>query len=495
MKILKKLMQFSIILSSFCIISCNGGSTPSPTPTPDPTPTPTPDPEPDPKPEDKLWDHTQDYLRNGKREINFYNLNDTHGIIEASSSEPGIAKIATYLNTEKSKDPDSYVFTSSGDMWQGSADSNLTRGKLMVDWMNYVGCSAQALGNHEFDWSIDAIKENTLLSNFPYLGCNIVYKDTGGAVDFVKPYTTVTANGVHIGIIGAIGEGITSSITSKYVKNLKFDNPYSYVKEYSTYLRNNGADFILFLYHNSTYSISSSLAPYIDGAFGGHNHRTEKTLLEGTIPCIECGSNGKYMSHICASFDFNTSTISYGDCNYNSISTNLAEDSETLAIRAKYADEIDAAKNEKVANLTTTIAGENLITYAEQCMYRYYCNELGGDKPIYRVSHNQTRPPKALYQGIITYGDIYQLFPFDNVICLTTVETRYAKDSYTSYYPLGTTITDDMKSEDGRIYVLSIDYLVTSESYAKYYNIIEAFNDACIREVIKSYLAKDYPLN
>jgi 2',3'-cyclic-nucleotide 2'-phosphodiesterase (5'-nucleotidase family) len=33
-------------------------------------------------------------------------------------------------------------------MWQGSADSNITRGRLVVDAMNQMGFSAMAIGNH-----------------------------------------------------------------------------------------------------------------------------------------------------------------------------------------------------------------------------------------------------------------------------------------------------------------------------------------------------------
>lgn len=108
--------------------------------------------------------------------IDFYTMNDTHGAVEyiEDSRQAGIAKISSYVRNEAIANPDNSVILSSGDMWQGSADSNLTNGLVMVDWMNLVGFEAMAIGNHEFDWGADRIAENALEANYPFLGINIL---------------------------------------------------------------------------------------------------------------------------------------------------------------------------------------------------------------------------------------------------------------------------------------------------------------------------------
>jgi hypothetical protein len=72
------------------------------------------------------------------------------------------------------------VFLSSGDMWQGGSSSNSTKGKIVTDWMNYLGFEAMALGNHEFDWGTDAIRENVDIVFIDYLqllGDDIINKE------------------------------------------------------------------------------------------------------------------------------------------------------------------------------------------------------------------------------------------------------------------------------------------------------------------------------
>ena len=61
--------------------------------------------------------------------IDFYNINDLHGKIFDGELHPGVDEMTTYLrNAQATKD--NVILLSSGDMWQGSAESNLTAGAL-----------------------------------------------------------------------------------------------------------------------------------------------------------------------------------------------------------------------------------------------------------------------------------------------------------------------------------------------------------------------------
>ena len=88
--------------------------------------------------------------------LDLYEVSDFHGAVdfkESSSGEayPGLARMATYFNQKRADNPGGTLLLSSGDMFQGSADSNSTRGFMVNYCMNYMGFDAMALGNHEFD--------------------------------------------------------------------------------------------------------------------------------------------------------------------------------------------------------------------------------------------------------------------------------------------------------------------------------------------------------
>ena len=468
---------------------------------------PTVDPDTSDAPE-IVWDASQDSMRTGNQTVDFYNFNDLHGSIELSGNEPGIARISSYLKERKTANPGGYVFTSTGDMWQGSADSNITKGKLVVDWMNYEGCAAMALGNHEFDWTIDVILANQERANFPFLACNILNKETGKAVDWAKPYTTITRNGVHVGIIGAIGEGITTSIISSNVRGLTFDNPDGYVVKWSNYLKDNGADVILFLYHFAPEDTNTSLGKYVDGVFGGHDHKEAKKYLSNSVPALEAQANGKGVSRISMKYDFSKKEVSYGVCNNSQIYPNYYEDNpEVVEIKNQYADQINAVKNEQVAKIDRYMDAYNDIPLLyDRYAYQYYKNDIGGNRDIKFVVTNTAR--SGLNAGIITYGDIYKALPFDNRLTLCRAKGKDIRNitSYTSsrwYLPgVSETLIDrnDISgylSPNDEYYFLAIDYVSTYENYASWINIDETFMEeaALPRNIVKKYMGIEFPIS
>ena len=91
--------------------------------------------------------------------IDFYAVNDLHGKFCDTDKQPGVDELATYFNNAEITD-ENVVILASGDMWQGTAESYLTRGRIITEWMNEVGFVSMTLGNHDFDWGEDAIKEN-----------------------------------------------------------------------------------------------------------------------------------------------------------------------------------------------------------------------------------------------------------------------------------------------------------------------------------------------
>jgi 2',3'-cyclic-nucleotide 2'-phosphodiesterase/3'-nucleotidase len=157
-------------------------------------------------------------------------------------------------------------------MWQGSSESNMTKGKILVDWMNQLDFTAMAIGNHEFDWGEEYIASNAAFAEFPFIAINIYDRATNQLVDYCSPSVMVDRDGLQIGIIGAIGDCYSSIAVDKC------DDVYfkvgrdltNLVKNEADRLRREGADFIVYLIHDgygnsSSGSLSSSqMSSYYD---------------------------------------------------------------------------------------------------------------------------------------------------------------------------------------------------------------------------------------
>ncbi|MBO7303255.1 MAG: hypothetical protein J6U68_03615, partial [Clostridia bacterium] len=130
--------------------------------------------------------------------LDFYAINDLHGKFCDTDTQPGVDNLATYLKTRADYD-DNVILLSSGDMWQGAAESNLTNGLILTEWMNELDFVSMTLGNHEYDWGEDAIKKNLEVAEFPFLAINVYDKSTGRLADYCTPSVMVERDGLQIG--------------------------------------------------------------------------------------------------------------------------------------------------------------------------------------------------------------------------------------------------------------------------------------------------------
>ncbi len=109
--------------------------------------------------------------------IKILHINDLHGHILPEKIgnflAGGAACLAGLINEQRAANPEGTVLLSAGDMFQGTPISNVFRGKPVIEIMNYLKFDAMTLGNHEFDWGIDALQDIIKLCSCPVLGANI----------------------------------------------------------------------------------------------------------------------------------------------------------------------------------------------------------------------------------------------------------------------------------------------------------------------------------
>ena len=460
-----------------------------------------------------FWDETQDSLRFGSKNIDFYSLNDFHGATEFDEDnyEPGIKKLSTYLKNAKNDNPDGFVLTSSGDMWQGSADSNITRGRLVNDWMNLADFSAMNLGNHEFDWTINTINTNQATAEFPFLACNIIEDDTNQPVDWVEPFTTITRKGVHIGIIGAIGEGITNDILASNVEGLTFANPEPYVVSWAQYLRNNGADIVLYLLHDTVTNISSIEGNAVDAIFGGHSHDGESSPSSNySTTAIQAWYNGRDVGHIDLTYSFTSESVTASEGEILDTRSyrlaSLTDDAETSSMYQTYLDnEISVIKDEIRLPNGPGIEKSDIPNIYNQYAYRYFKEfiDTANSYEIFMVQTNSAR--SAIASGDITYGMIYKALPFDNALYLVSVRgsdiSGTLSDYGTFYVPSensqisGSSLYNYLTPSE-TYYVLMVDYIALKYPFCNVVTVAETYTEenALPRNIVSHYIP-GYPAN
>jgi 5'-nucleotidase len=246
-----------------------------------------------------------------------------NGHVEAPKpGEPGVVwgglpLLASYVDTLRQENPGRVIVVDSGDMWQGTLESNLSEGEPVVHAYNLLGYAAAAVGNHEFDFGPigpdpiphkpgddphGALKRNAAIADFPLLSANMTDKATGKAPAWAQPYTIVRAGGARIGIIG-LSTADTPNVTMRAnVLTLDFTDPVSATIAAAKELRAQKVDAIIVIAHiggrctkvDEPHSIEScdrqqeamhyleALPPgTIDAFFGGHTHAQMRQFVNG----------------------------------------------------------------------------------------------------------------------------------------------------------------------------------------------------------------------
>ena len=95
--------------------------------------------------------------RTGTVEVKLAGINDFHGHIEEEGNIVGLAKMATYIKSKKSEGA---LVLNSGDMWQETFLASECKGTVISKAFRTSGVDVNTLGNHDFDWGVDAIRLN-----------------------------------------------------------------------------------------------------------------------------------------------------------------------------------------------------------------------------------------------------------------------------------------------------------------------------------------------
>ncbi len=377
--------------------------------------------------------------------IDIFSINDLHGKIMDADSHPGVDELTTYL--DNAREEGNVILLSAGDMWQGSAESNTTKGELMTEWMNGAGFDAMALGNHEFDWGEEYIANNSEIAEFPLLAINVYERANQQRADYCESSVMIQREGVKIGIIGAIGD-CYSSVAPDHTKGIYFQTGQhltSLVKKESKALREQGADFIIYVIHDGYGENIKNGEPtlargqlgsfyddtlsdgYVDLVFEAHTHRTYTYQDQyGVYHMQHGGDNNGGISHA-------EVRIHAIDGTWQVVDTDLVktseyehlEDSPLISnLLDEYADQL-AASYDAIGNLNHACLGDDLRQkvadlYYEEGMERWgdaYDIVLGG-------GFISIRDPGYLPRGPVTYAQLMGLFPFDNELVLCSVKGR-----------------------------------------------------------------------
>lgn len=362
----------------------------------------------------------------GKKAISLLSMNDFHGSLAGDAKNPGVTKLATYFNVEKKANPNGTVILSAGDMFQGSADSNLLYGSPVMAMMNDIGFEAMAIGNHEFDWGLNKLRGLSEQADFPFLAANIVLKGTNTTPEFAKKYLIVNRNGINIGIIGIATPETLTKTKAENIAAYDFKDPASTVNALIPKVKKAGADVIVVLSHlgaaqdSKTKVITGEAAEFanavkgVDAIIAGHSHTTIAGKVNN-IPIVQAYYNGRSVGHIDLLIDSATKKIVENNVYVDNTVVTASEDARVKTWFDLAMSSIAPIKNEIIGKASVTLA-HNTKEVQVTLMGQWTTDVMRTAAKADIAIQNGGGLRRDIPAGDVTMGIMYELMPFDNTL-------------------------------------------------------------------------------
>lgn len=371
------------------------------------------------------------------RTISIIHTTDLHGHILPTRTYTGIenvgglARCATCIRQWRKENPDS-ILVDIGDVYQGTAESLINNGNMMIGLFNRLGYDAWTLGNHDFDWGPEALEKNLALSKPPVLTGNIRLNGKApgsleGVWKNVLPWMMREVGGFRIALIGLVTPGLPYWLTQQTLGGVIVQNPLDSLRQSIAEAKDNKADAIVVMGHmgwrkeddfaNPVREILK-LAPGVDVFLAGHTHQDQPSWKTGGVLCTQASYHGIHCGRVDLTFDLQTRKL-LG----STAITRLMDQSFDLdaAVMEDAAPEIKKGTEQlskKIAVVRTPIKG----TGANNPLIRLFCEFFAealkrNQTPVDGVFHG-TFGTGDLPAGEVTVGDCWKLLPYENLLLI-----------------------------------------------------------------------------
>ncbi len=353
----------------------------------------------------------------------------------------GAATLAAYFRAEREGFGGPVVLLDAGDEMQGTPISNLTRGASTVSFFDAVTDRAAAIGNHEFDWGVAALRARMAQARYPWLAANVFVAGADTAPSWVHATTMLVVGGVRVGVIGLATRETPNTTKAENVRGLEFRDGAAAIDRWVPQLRRQGADFVVVVAHSGAACDASGGADcrgeVVDWAravherpdliVAGHTHTLMRVVVNG-IPIVQAASYGQRYGVVdLERGDRATPAPSAGgSASVTSVAVRdlpvawadrLPPDSGVAALVARYQREIGPRVNAVVA----TLAGPISRGMGDFPLGRLLADAWRAQTGAQVAFINNGGIRAELKAGPVTWGALYELQPFNNRLAVLTI--------------------------------------------------------------------------
>ncbi|WP_081681001.1 bifunctional UDP-sugar hydrolase/5'-nucleotidase [Cellulomonas sp. URHD0024] len=318
-------------------------------------------------------------------------------------------------------------------------------------------------------------------ANYPMLAANVVDKTTNRPI--LAPYTIEKVGGVKVAFVGMTLEGTAGIVNPAGITNVTFLDEATTANRYARELRHKGVKSIVLLLHEGGQQSGpppldpsgctgftgavTDIVSHLDPAYGvvvsGHTHRSYTCALPNSSGAstvvTSAGSNGTLLTDIHLTLDKRTKRLVSADARNLIVENGVKNadgtwqqsapgiyvrnpatvDADAQVIADKYRTAVAPLANRIVGSITADItrtpntAGESalgdviadgMVAYTASAGVQLALMNPGGIRSDLTFANS----PGGEAAGQVTYGEVFTVQPFNNLVVTVTLTGAQLKD-------------------------------------------------------------------
>ncbi|MBS2037562.1 bifunctional metallophosphatase/5'-nucleotidase [bacterium] len=350
---------------------------------------------------------------------------DEHGYLQPA------ARLQREVKEARQANPNGTLLLSSGDVFEGSAETGVLGLNGSRDLMARAGYGAMTLGNHDFDRGTAVVKEWVRKAPCKVLVSNVVDTEKNAPLENTRPSHLFELNGVKVGLVGVTTPETMVINPKEQMAGLNITDPVASVQRELAQLKAQGAQVVGVISHlglPADRRLAESV-PGLDFILGGHTHdaleqpeQVGKTLI--AHPGCFRNSMGR--------FDFSVEPGNEGIRNFQYHLIKANDQAPGVGGVTRYlkrtAHEVNVAMNEPVGNLSHEYRTDpNTLGDDMESLLSHASVEASG---VDVVMMNQKTIRAGLPSGQVTKRDVFNAFPFDNRLVTVNMKASEVAEIY-----------------------------------------------------------------